>query len=735
MANPECGAHGEPGHNAAGPPATLDARVCNARSWFSGSPIEFGLACTARDGQACQIVRHLPVWNEFLYFLHYELRESSGASGQLSLVDIDYPRLSRPREEDYATWQQVNFLINRLLGTHRCIGTLDLKCSFSSRILHPSEYFFCDALRMNPSIKTLKMNFLDEHKHENVCAAISSCVKLERLELELSLRPPEGLLPALTTLLSTTTALTVLKMPQLHITEQQADSFLTALRENATLKELSMCESPYAPVSVLNRPEFADYLKNTTTLTTLSAEVAVATDYEHENRWLRSLEGISENRTITKVCLRNVVVDEASSGIVAKIFAPNSVLRSVVMILRSEPVAFRSTSITNCDGLEAFEQNETLEEVTLSCHIWPVRQWGRFFAAAAGKQNLRKVTVSVSRENRHLLPQLRSFLRESGAAQKKTVLDPGCYFLGSKPGLPECGAFSRVCGFRDQYTKLQLFQVLERATSLDHIAHLFLQIVVADFDKSLASAIAKYVKATSALQELHLSTTWSPLTNNAPYRSWNTIVSSLFENKSIKQLSVSATYMNDEDVERLADAVKLSSVIRGADFINETPEKSRVFFHRLSANIAENYNILRVNFFTPTERDSPAFRDWYAVWEVARRNSDLIRRAAAFVSGARSDRCCASALERVARHPALPEKIAQLCSVNEAEAARMVRTAFARLQRMEAFMRLTGVVRERVVCHRSGDGRLQLQDLNDYCWAALRRYLTLGDVKECPACS
>ncbi|XP_077512675.1 uncharacterized protein LOC144123801 [Amblyomma americanum] len=658
MAHLGCSAHGEPDHNASGTMATPEACLRNARSWFSGSPIDFELACTVTDDEACQIVRHLPLWNEFLYFLNYELRESSGTSGHLSLVDIDYPRLSRPRETDYDTWLQVNFLMNKLLATHRCIGTLDLKCSFSSRILHPYEYFFCDALRTNPSIKTLKMNFLDDHEHENVCAAISTCVKLERLELDHSLRPPEGLFPALSSLLRTTTALTVLKMPQLQITKQQADSLLTALRENTTLKELLISESPSSKVSLVNRPGFAQYLKNTATLKTLSVGVAVVTRGLHAERDTRGVD-------------------------------------AVISHLAREAVG----SVFRSCGTEAKPEES-------DC--------GR------------------NRENRRLLPQLRSFLGESGA-QAKTALDTGCYFLGSEPDLPHYGAFSRVCAFRGQYTTRELFQTLEHATSLDHITHLFLQIKVVDFDKSLSSAISKYVKVTSTLQELRLSTNWSPLPNNHPNRSWNIIVSSFFENKSIKQLSVSATYMDDEDVERLADAVKLSKVIRGADYLNEEPKKSRLFFRHLSADIADNYRILRVNFFTPTERDSLAFRDWYAVWEVARRNSDLIRRAAAFVSSARSDRCCASALERVASHPALREEVAKLCSVDEAEAARMIRAALLSFQSIEAFMRLAGVVRQRVECHPREDGRLQLHDLNEYCWAALRRYLTLSDVRESPA--
>lgn len=734
MANPGRSADNGTGNDTEGSLAATHACLYDARSWFSDSPIDFELACTATSDGTCQVIHHLPVWNEFLYFLHYELRDASGTSGQLSLVDIDYPRLARPREGDFVIWQQVNILLNWLLETHRCIGTLDLKCSFSSRILHPSEKFFCDALRKNQSIKTFKMNFLDDHEHENVCAAIASCANLERLELELSLRPPAGLSSALATLLRTTAALAVLKIPQLHITEQEADSFLAALRENTTLMELSVFESPNTPVSLLDRSEFAQYLKNTATLRSLTVEIGVAIAYGPENRWLWILDGICGNRTIREVSLQNLIVDKESSQIIANIFTQNNTVRSFTMISRSDSVDFRFRSSHNCGGIEALMQNGTLEDVTLSSHIWPLKQWGLFFAALARQQNLRKATVHVPRQDRYLLPQLGSLLQESGA-KHKAVLDPGSYFVGNEHDVPDCGAFSRVCAFRSQYTKRELSQVLKQATVQDHVTNLFLHISVTDFDESLASAISEYVRATSTLQNLHLYTSWKSLMDDAPSRSWKLITPSFFENDSIKDLSISATFMDDDDIERLADAVKLSNVIRCAEFKGETPEKCRTFFRRLSANIVKNYNILRVNLFTPTERDSPAFRDWYAVWEVARRNSDLVRRAAAFASGARSDRCCASALERVSRHPALPEEVAQLCSVGVPEAARMIREAFARLQPMDEFMRLCGVIQERVVCYPRGDGCLQLHDLNEYCWAALRRYLTLCDVKECAAAS
>ncbi|KAK8777306.1 hypothetical protein V5799_029348 [Amblyomma americanum] len=51
---------------------------------------------------------------------------------------------------------------------------------------------------------------------------------------------------------------------------------------------------------------------------------------------------------------------------------------------------------------------------------------------------------------------------------------------------------------------------------------------------------------------------------------------------------------------------------------------------------------------------------------------------------------------------------------------------------MDDFMRLAGVVRERVKCHAFEDGRAQLVSLNEYCWSAIRRYLDLYDIEEWP---
>lgn len=88
----------------------------------------------------------------------------------------------------------------------------------------------------------------------------------------------------------------------------------------------------------------------------------------------------------------------------------------------------------------------------------------------------------------------------------------------------------------------------------------------------------------------------------------------------------------------------------------------------------------------------------------------------------------AQALERVHSHAALHEELTRGASIESGQAASMIRRALRGVQSMHDFMRLSGVVKERVVCLPSLDGRPQLDDLDEYSWGRLRRYLLIEHV-------
>ncbi|KAH7986535.1 hypothetical protein HPB49_025919 [Dermacentor silvarum] len=91
-------------------------------------------------------------------------------------------------------------------------------------------------------------------------------------------------------------------------------------------------------------------------------------------------------------------------------------------------------------------------------------------------------------------------------------------------------------------------------------------------------------------------------------------------------------------------------------------------------------------------------------------------------------------LDRVSRHPALVAELAEVLSISQVETAGMVQRRFRSIEGLHEFMRLAGVVKERVTCLPREDGHMQLDDLNDDCWAHVRRFLELDDVSASPSC-
>ncbi|KAH9370878.1 hypothetical protein HPB48_020717 [Haemaphysalis longicornis] len=52
------------------------------------------------------------------------------------------------------------------------------------------------------------------------------------------------------------------------------------------------------------------------------------------------------------------------------------------------------------------------------------------------------------------------------------------------------------------------------------------------------------------------------------------------------------------------------------------------------------------------------------------------------------------------------------------------------LQNLKNFMQISGLVKQRVVCHVDSSGWLQLDDVDEYSWLSVRKYLRLADVRK-----
>ncbi|KAH6937590.1 hypothetical protein HPB50_001870 [Hyalomma asiaticum] len=111
------------------------------------------------------------------------------------------------------------------------------------------------------------------------------------------------------------------------------------------------------------------------------------------------------------------------------------------------------------------------------------------------------------------------------------------------------------------------------------------------------------------------------------------------------------------------------------------------------------------------------------------KNSGLVERAAAFQQTTSLNWYTANALEKVSRRPALVRELAEREGMAEDEVRSLIQSRLMSVKGLDDFMRLSGVVRDRVTCAPRPDGRRkQLNDLHEDCWRVLRRYLSFDDV-------
>ncbi|KAH7944224.1 hypothetical protein HPB52_017457 [Rhipicephalus sanguineus] len=209
---------------------------------------------------------------------------------------------------------------------------------------------------------------------------------------------------------------------------------------------------------------------------------------------------------------------------------------------------------------------------------------------------------------------------------------------------------------------------------------------------------------------------------------WSTILESLSLNTSIREITVYTKRKSAEDLERLFEVVRSSKTIRSLNVYSFT---NLNFFPRynghLPVEVSENYSLCSFRLLAMCEVTPESI--WFDMYNTSWRNAGIVARAAHFVNRTRRDRRCALALKTVSRHPALMEELAEVLSVSDAKVASLIQARLSDMQGIHEFMRLAGVVKDRVTCRPRGDGRKQLHDLNEDCWRHVMRYVQLEDVR------
>ncbi|KAH7944272.1 hypothetical protein HPB52_017852 [Rhipicephalus sanguineus] len=172
-------------------------------------------------------------------------------------------------------------------------------------------------------------------------------------------------------------------------------------------------------------------------------------------------------------------------------------------------------------------------------------------------------------------------------------------------------------------------------------------------------------------------------------------------NKGVRRLEVGGSWSDESEAHLLADTLQSSRTLCHVSFFPKEHEIVTSLAGMLSPKISANYSLLSMSGYGSFLRGG----HWFQVSEVIRRNCALVTRAAHFVIGTKV-KYCAAALELVHSNPGLVEKVRELASVDEDEAASRIKESLKSMSELDDFMRLAGVVRYGVTCHSRDDGLL-----------------------------
>ncbi|XP_077549381.1 uncharacterized protein LOC144162638 [Haemaphysalis longicornis] len=641
-------------------------------------------------------------------------------AGKLSLVSLDESgmRECSPQEQcqamQHACW---------LLQTHSCVAHVELHdVPFISNL--SLVELLVDAIRASEFITSVKLAYLSCRLDKDLASAILSLPHL--LELECGV-DTEAMMVMLPTFLQGSMSLTALRLPDAYINSSILEDFFRAVGQSLSLKELVLPRLVVADAPPTAQAALTECLKNSTSLTSLTVELCNWADNVSPVSCI--LEGLVENRSVLAVDVTCREIGQGDVQLMSKIFEHNSVLQS--FRIASDFGFYSAGAPAKVDSdhcLKALVGNRTLEQVTLRIEVWDEGQWKELFEALPSKRNLRKVTIEAS--NWAFLPLLGKLcvaLKGTAAEEKVSFNCPfDCRFHDESF---MCEAFSSVTLSAPGEYREAACGLLDRMPSLGHITSMHLHLRKYDHpDPVLFSALGTFLGATRSLKTLTLSARG----DDSLYYWQESLMQGLALNTSLRKLGIKVQRVSGDFsvfANPLAATINTSKNICRVDLhtVNSRDAKP-TFLQRLSIGIADNYNLLGVTL--------PATASWkkaktlfrFKVLDTTRRNCGLLTAAADFARGARHDRYCALALDRMRDHPELVEEVARLEKVDEARAATMVCDGLRRMEGMDDFMRFAGVVKERVSCHPREDGRTQLDALNEYCWSAVRRYLKLYDI-------
>lgn len=686
------------------------------RGSFTGRVISSPHLCTAVDSNPCQIIAQLPVCNELLCNIQLELKEFS--PGRLCLGSLDYVK---PAPESEHQIDQAFHLVSTLLSNHHCIASLHLQpWDFYPKY----EEMISSSLHPTAALKSLKLAG-NEWLVQALVPAMPFLTGLEELDCGRYTHPKEMIEP-LCSLLAKSSTLKKLTLPFRNLTPPEATLFYSALSKNITLTDLHLMYSCIVPDGENYTAAFAASLEKCTMLKSL----VISWDGRERLVELKHvIDAVGRSKSVISFSLHNFLIENEALAAIENLLTSNNIVTSFRLISchssvqpgQVYPYYFASGQIDIVSPrirpwIAILRKNRSLQELRLNLKSFSPADCRAFFAELRTNPSLKRVFI----EDLYLYFHARGILAGGNSTQTKDLMPP------DRPDIliTQCEQLSSVSLVLIEERDVAWMKMALRAlTSRPHVTKLRIHIFYARLGDTIEELIADYIKNTNTLRELGLGLPLLPL-NAAEAACRTKIIEALRHNSSLRKLFVHTTWFTKEEAALFSTTLRSSSKI--FDVRIRTSAKSTEYLANcLYPCFSANYTIVLLRF----DCIDPLLltKSYYFAKDVVRRNHDLVTRAAYGATGSHS-RKCMEALELVAKNPALIEKISELQTVGEQEAEHIVRNALGTVSGLDEYMRASDVVKTRVTCQSDDDHTLHLDDLDEYSWLHVRRFLRLADV-------
>ncbi|KAH7960473.1 hypothetical protein HPB49_020144 [Dermacentor silvarum] len=710
-------------------------------------PLEHvGFPCTKLAGASCQLLRHLDEFNPVLLHIGTELRADerlrNGADLRVGIVPgipNGFPWNSSFQDVPETT--ALN-LLAVLLENHRCITAVEF--NGSSRNSAP----VLSALRSCRSIKSVTVCGMEINgcaEERSFFEAIGSLDKLEELlftddcpdaykDMRLSQFP---------VLVRGMRCLTTLDVACLDVRPNEEEHFIQALTRTSSIVDLTVGQCVFASGSGCDGSgtRFARYLRDPKT--TLQ-KLTLRAKYSPNEQVLRTLvSAVSQMTTLREFNADFCIYGEGFArkiGNFAEILNGNELLR---IQLPSAPCSCLDTPLLHwpvqppepdaAQGMqpwtEALRAGCALRELTIDLRRFGEPECISFLQAVAANGSLRKITI-LHLPATATIDTICGVILQLRLEHRVRINDHHVSELDVS-ALPKCSTISKVTvnGVHFlhpwQPDPERLHAAFEALGLGSHVKSLRVECVA--FDEASYILLAAHIEASPVLAELKVNLPESSdrLADDQRKNVSGQLVRAIARSVSLTSVTLTEVKLAAEEGKAFAE-----SALRRLVELHMLPyfDVNAPLLDHLASGAASHFSLLVVELHGPGDK----IAELAAIQGAAKRNGSLVEHAAHFVlNGAPGDDCSgARAIELVHQHPRLVDLVRDGAGVEIAEALAMVRSSVAAVRRcsLDEFMRLAGVVRQRVECSEQPGTGLQLTDIGETSWWHIRQIIRLADV-------